>query len=243
MDISKIEAGKLSVIIDKVDLQQIVNEVVDIHLASIQNKKLALNLPDWQQKLYVLADAAKLKQVLINVVSNAVKFTDYGNISLDITIQSNFGDDYQYLLAPTKEYQLEENISRSQEELPDMISNYKTKNHPQQVVITIEDTGIGIAESEQQKLFNPFVMVDGSTTRKFGGTGLGLAISRNLIELMSGSISLSSEGEGKGTIVQISLPLGEILSLSNMTEENMSCLLYTSPSPRDLSTSRMPSSA
>ena len=230
LDISKIEAGKLSVIIDKVDLQKIVNEVVDIHLASIQNKKLKLNLPDWHQKLYVLADAAKLKQVLINVVSNAVKFTDYGNISLDIAIKSSFDNGYQYLLAPTKESQLEEDIPLSQEKLPEVIltsqnyqpSNYKNKNYPQQVVITIEDTGIGIAESEQQKLFNPFVMVDGSTTRKFGGTGLGLAISRNLIELMSGSISLSSEGEGKGTIVQISLPLGEILSLSNMSEENMS---------------------
>jgi len=228
LDISKIEAGKLSVIIDRVDLQKIVNEVIDLHLASIQNKELQLNLPDWQEKLYVQADAAKLKQVLINVVSNAVKFTDYGNISLDVSIQGSFDEDnYQYLSTSTKEYHLKDSISRSREEPPEVIltnhnhqtSNYDKHNYPQQVVITIEDTGIGIAESEQQKLFNPFVMVDGSTTRKFGGTGLGLAISRNLIELMAGSISLYSEGEGKGTIVQIFLPLEEVLSLSNVGEQ------------------------
>ncbi|HAJ59462.1 MAG TPA: two-component sensor histidine kinase, partial [Cyanobacteria bacterium UBA8543] len=74
------------------------------------------------------------------------------------------------------------------------------------VVVTVKDTGIGIDPSQQHKLFRPFVMVDGSTTRKCGGTGLGLAISRNLIELMGGSIALFSDGEGKGTTVEITLP-------------------------------------
>jgi signal transduction histidine kinase len=75
------------------------------------------------------------------------------------------------------------------------------------VVVTVQDTGIGIEPVTQHKLFRPFVMIDGTTTRKFGGTGLGLAISRNLMELMGGSITLSSAGIGFGTAVEITLPI------------------------------------
>ncbi|NEQ70891.1 MAG: hypothetical protein F6K21_36460, partial [Symploca sp. SIO2D2] len=75
------------------------------------------------------------------------------------------------------------------------------------VIITVKDTGIGIDLEQQKKLFRPFVMVDGSSTRKRGGTGLGLAISRSLIEMMGGNITLSSEGKGQGTTIEISLPL------------------------------------
>ncbi|MGB5714535.1 MAG: histidine kinase dimerization/phospho-acceptor domain-containing protein, partial [Waterburya sp.] len=78
LDISKIEAGKLSVIIEKVDLGKILQEVIDLHLVSIQQKDLNLEIAVCQPELFVLADSAKLKQVLINIVSNAVKFTDYG---------------------------------------------------------------------------------------------------------------------------------------------------------------------
>jgi signal transduction histidine kinase len=88
------------------------------------------------------------------------------------------------------------------------------------VIITVKDTGIGIDPQQQEKLFRPFVMVDGSTTRKFKGTGLGLAISRNLIELMGGSITLYSPGLGKGTTVEISLPLKQRRSVSQIESSN-----------------------
>ncbi|MGL5836678.1 MAG: sensor histidine kinase, partial [Waterburya sp.] len=227
LDISKIEAGKLSVKIEPVNLHRLLNEVVDLHQVSIQQKNLHLEMPVWGKDLYVMADMAKLKQVLINIVSNAIKFTDYGMVRITITTQlltndAEF-DNYQYTLASKANYQrdieasinqislVEEKIAQpaiTEEEdlsllaLPQVLNQY--------VLIMVEDTGIGIEPSQQHKLFNPFVMVDGSTTRKFGGTGLGLAISRNLMDLMQGTITLESPGIGKGTTVSISIPLAEI---------------------------------
>ena len=86
------------------------------------------------------------------------------------------------------------------------------------VVVTVQDTGVGVAPDQQHKLFRPFVMVDGTTTRNFGGTGLGLAISRNLIELMGGSIMLCSAGSGQGTTVAIAMP---ILNVSPLRSDSI----------------------
>ena len=232
LDISKIEAGKLSVVIERVDLKKIINEVIDLHLVSIQHKDIKLKLPEWEENILVLADAAKLKQVLINIVSNAVKFTESGTISLQVGIASDLSsleaENYQYFLASSLDTFSTDSgeFSDDDEIFNDPIlnsqkyhKNYDDLEYPRKVIITIEDTGIGIEASQQKKLFNPFVMVDGSTTRKFGGTGLGLAISRNLIELMEGTISLFSDGEGQGTTVKISLPLGEISSKSDLVEQ------------------------
>ncbi|MBE9047066.1 two-component sensor histidine kinase [Pleurocapsales cyanobacterium LEGE 10410] len=248
LDISKIEAGKLSVTIERVELHKILHEVIDLHLVPIQRKALTLETPAWEHNLDVLADPAKLKQVLINIVSNAVKFTEYGTISIRVTTKYPVidpkSDSYQPLLAPTTNYQGNSNMADNNHyqgnqnpvtsqpdkvhhnerlEIEEPFSANKDRQQSEQqkqVLIIIEDTGIGIEPSQQTKLFNPFVMVDGSTTRKFGGTGLGLAISRNLMELMRGTISLYSAGKGKGTIVQICLPLAEAEESDSPTTTN-----------------------
>jgi two-component system, NarL family, sensor histidine kinase BarA len=169
LDISKIEAGKLSVVMEPIDLRQVLLEVVNIQSVNVQQRGLQLKIDLGSESIPVKGDAAKLKQVLINVIGNATKFTDEGSITVACDIEST--------------------------------------NNKSQVIVRITDTGIGIDPHQQEKLFRPFVMVDPANKRKFGGTGLGLAISRNLIELMGGSIILTSAGINQGTTVTITLPL------------------------------------
>ena len=196
-------------------------------------KELDFKTPVWEQDIYVLADPAKLKQVLINIISNAVKFTDYGSITITMQLQSvtptegqqRPSHNYQYVLptpvnyhepAPRNSPLSDEVLLAAESTIPS--PNYQQPTQPvaQQVIITVTDTGMGIEPSQQHKLFSPFVMIDGSTTRKFGGTGLGLAISRNLMDLMQGSIALTSAGVGKGTTVTITIPVAEVAPNSDI---------------------------
>ncbi|MHC5737202.1 ATP-binding protein [Nostoc sp.] len=172
LDISKIEAGKLSVVTTPLDLRQILLEVINLQSVNVQQKGLQLKCELDPQAIPIKADGPKLKQVLINVIGNATKFTDTGSITISTEIQYSNGQS--------------------------------------QVVVAVKDTGIGIDPTQQHKLFRPFVMVNGTTTRQFEGTGLGLAISRNLIELMGGSITLESVGLYQGTTLKITLPLIDI---------------------------------
>ncbi|MBD2293596.1 two-component sensor histidine kinase [Anabaena sphaerica FACHB-251] len=176
LDISKIEAGKLSVIITPLELRQLLLEVINLQSVNVQQKGLQLKCELGNELIPIKADEVKLKQVLINIIGNATKFTDQGSIIISTKIQQ-----------------------------------HNDKSH---VIVSVQDTGIGIDPTQQHKLFRPFVMVDGTTTRKFEGTGLGLAISRNLIELMGGKITLESLGLHQGTTVKIILPLIDISLLS-----------------------------
>jgi two-component system, NarL family, sensor histidine kinase BarA len=245
LDISKIEAGKLSVSIEKVNLFKILNEAIDLQTVPIQQKGLIFKTPKWQGDLIVATDPAKLKQVLLNVLSNAVKFTDIGSIVIELrtenyTHKKRLEERQTFNLESTLNVETEFDLSSNKieknydlnaisflNENPNsnslnVISEKIADNRPienfsdsllnsdfynKRAVITVRDTGIGIDPKQQHRLFRPFVMVDGSTTRKFGGTGLGLAISRNLMELMGGTINLFSAGEGKGTTVEIGIPL------------------------------------
>lgn len=193
LDIAKIEAGKLSVEIEPTDLRKLLNEVINLQAVPIQHKGIEFHTTELHDVIAVNADPAKLKQVLLNVLSNAVKFTDSGSIMIKTRIES-----VSEIQSST------DDGSRGSAPVPTLSTGSVPGSSL--VVVTVKDTGIGVDPSQQHKLFRPFVMVDGSTTRKCGGTGLGLAISRNLIELMGGSIALFSDGDGKGTTVEITLP-------------------------------------
>ncbi|HEY9762707.1 MAG TPA: sensor histidine kinase [Trichocoleus sp.] len=188
LDIAKIESGTLALKPETSDLRAIVQEVIDLQTIHIQQKQLALVQSEPESPVWVLADRAKLKQVLLNILYNAVKFTDMGQVSIDIQIQ------------------LEADVPLEQ---PDYVQRVGIDIPLPRVLVVVSDTGIGVDPQQQHRLFKPFVMVDGSTTRRFEGTGLGLAISKNFMDLMGGSIHLYSEGIGKGTTVILTLPLAQ----------------------------------
>lgn len=179
LDIAKIESGTMSLDLETLDLGSIVQDVLDMQALQIQQKGLTLNRPAKSDPIWVKGDGDKLKQVLLNIVYNAIKFTHSGSITAKIEVVHDV-------------------------DTPD--DSRETVPAPR-VSVTIQDTGIGIDPKDQQKLFHPFVMVDGSHTRSYEGTGLGLAISKNFMKLMGGSIGLYSQGVGQGTAVTVSLPL------------------------------------
>ena len=159
LDFSKIEAGKMS--IEKVgfDLRATAKNAVELLAPRAQAKGLALHCqiaPDVPRQ--VVGDPSRLRQILLNLISNAVKFTDQGEVSLTIT--------------------------QTGESAEGVTLNF-----------AVRDTGIGLSEETQKKLFQSFTQADTSTTRRFGGTGLGLAICRKLVELMGGTIGISSNLE------------------------------------------------
>jgi signal transduction histidine kinase len=160
-------------------MRSLLQEVVDMQMVQLDQKGLQLHWVPPTEPMPVQADPAKLKQVVLNVVSNAIKFTDVGSISIKMEIPSETN----------------------------------------KVVLTVRDTGCGVPPEQQQKLFRPFVMADGTRTRKHGGTGLGLAISRKLMELMAGTITLYSPGAGKGTTVEIAMPAIAAARLSGSGNE------------------------
>lgn len=162
LDFSKIESGKLELNVDELDLFELTHQVIDLfkHQASLKNIDLILNL-DKNVPHYVFGDSIRLKQILVNLIGNALKFTKSGHILLDIYNKSNPADKTAAL------------------------------------IFSVKDTGIGIKQQNQEKIFHSFVQEDNSVTRQFGGTGLGLTISNQLLSLMNSKLELiSSYGHG-----------------------------------------------
>jgi PAS domain S-box-containing protein len=156
LDISKIEAGYLELESTGFDLQELLDKTCAIMAIRAHDKGIKLLchvLPD--VPVHLIGDPVRLRQVIVNLIGNAVKFTDQGEIILE---------------ARTVEGNTDTTILR----------------------FSIRDTGIGIPEDKVDRIFEKFTQADSSTTRKYGGTGLGLTISKRLVELMGGSIWVTS---------------------------------------------------
>ncbi|MBF0572779.1 MAG: response regulator [Desulfamplus sp.] len=184
LDFSKIEAGKVELDSVDFDLKMLLRKIVDMLNIKASEKGLLLNCnisPDVPD--FLKGDMNRLRQIILNLLNNAVKFTTKGSIT--ITVENEEITDKQY-----------DNSIKS-EEIEKNSQINKKDNH---IIISfkVTDTGIGIAKDRLDRIFQPFSQADASTTRKYGGTGLGLVISKRLIELMGGNIFVESEYE-KGT--------------------------------------------
>ncbi|EPF2930652.1 ATP-binding protein [Vibrio navarrensis] len=168
LDISKIESGNFSLLEQWTNLSDTATSVLKQQQQLAENKGLSFhyNLLFDPHNDYWL-DPIRISQILFNLVGNAVKFTQTGEIHIRLAVERN------------------------------------------NLVLAVRDTGIGIEEDKISSLFVAFKQADSSITRKFGGTGLGLAITKHLVELMSGTISVSSEF-GKGSEFLVRLPVKEL---------------------------------
>ncbi|HAX80259.1 MAG TPA: hypothetical protein DCY88_31595 [Cyanobacteria bacterium UBA11372] len=187
LDVSKLEAGEMRLEAIDFDLKICIEEVVDLLTTQAESKGLELfSVIDSNVPQLLTGDATRLRQVLMNLIGNAIKFTHTGEVVVGVEMcQEEQG----------------EQVSRGAEENTDSNSPLPTctRAHlplsPTTVKLrfTVRDTGIGIAPTDMDKLFRSFSQVDASTTRQYGGTGLGLAICKQLVELMGGEIGVESQ--------------------------------------------------
>jgi len=169
LDLSRIEAGKMDLTFDEVNITDLISSVLSTAAGLVKDRPIKL-VPEIEANLpMVRADAMRVRQVLINFLSNASKFTEEGEIIIKATLEE-----------------------------PD--------NAPPAVMIKVVDTGPGISEEDQAKLFQPFSQVDASLTRKVGGSGLGLSICHHLIQMHNGQIGVQS-APGKGSTFYFSIPV------------------------------------
>ncbi|PIQ25841.1 hypothetical protein COW36_22125 [bacterium (Candidatus Blackallbacteria) CG17_big_fil_post_rev_8_21_14_2_50_48_46] len=183
LDLSKIEAGKMTVELQPVNLKQVFQDLLLSMGLSFENKGLRLSFSVAPELPAALAlDPLRLKQILTNLLGNALKFTTHGEVAVSVFYQPESAD-----------------WGRLQ--------------------IAVSDTGIGISEANQKRIFHAFEQIHQSYLKDIVGTGLGLAISRQLVQLMGGEIHLKSE-EQKGSVFTLVFPRVETVLAPETTAEN-----------------------
>jgi signal transduction histidine kinase len=164
LDFSKIEAGQLTLAINPYSIRDVIQAVVAGTQSLAAEKKLPLKVTAPADLPSALGDERRISQVLMNLVGNAIKFTDAGEIGIDAAAVNG------------------------------------------ELVVSVSDTGPGIPETDQEKIFEEFRQAENSATQRKGGTGLGLAIAKRIVDLHGGRIWVESE-VGRGSKFTFSLPL------------------------------------
>jgi PAS domain S-box-containing protein len=185
LDFSKIEAGKLDLDPHTFRLRELLGDTMKTLAMRAHDKNLELvwkTAPEAPELL--VGDAGRLRQILVNLTGNAIKFTEQGEVGVTVEVES------------------------------------KTETTVR-LKFSVFDTGIGIAADKRNIIFDAFSQADASTTRSYGGTGLGLSISKQLVELMGGELSVTSQlGKGSTFYFSIDLPVVNSLAIESATENS-----------------------
>ncbi|HVW01386.1 MAG TPA: ATP-binding protein [Planctomycetaceae bacterium] len=191
LDISKIEAGRIDIERLRFSPLQMLSDIMSVMRVRADAKALRLTL-NYVGPLAetIESDPTRLRQILINLIGNAIKFTQSGGVELQVGLA------------------------------PDAVNS--------RLHLSVVDTGIGMTAPQMERLFEPFVQADCSTTRRFGGTGLGLAISRRLARLLGGDVTVSSV-MGQGTTFRVEVDAGSLQGIRLF--ENPAEALCEAPEP------------
>jgi len=190
LDFSKIESGKLELESNPYVLKDVLKSVCNLLTKQVEDKGINLNYSiDNHAPHTILGDSSRLRQIILNLVGNAIKFTQKGGVSINV-------------------------ISNKQTILENKQDAYFAGDQ-YELIFIIKDTGIGINKEQLNQLFQPFTQADASISRKYCGTGLGLAISKNLVTLMGGKIWIESFGNIGGNPPQNWLKENEHITKKN----------------------------
>lgn len=183
LDLSRIEAGKMRLDYSAVSMRRLLSDVRHIFDLRATEQSISLEVSvDSGMPAAMRLDETRLRQVLFNLVGNAIKFTHKGGVTVRATVTPLASDD---------------------------ADDETERTVRSQLVVTVQDTGIGIPEDQQQQIFDAFEQQEGQSSRRYGGTGLGLAISRKLVRMMGGELDVESE-PGVGSTFTVRLPDVEV---------------------------------
>jgi signal transduction histidine kinase len=172
LDLAKVESGRIETEMVEISVLSAIKEVIANLTPNAVKKNVEIQLQvDPQFEVMGKTDPTRLRQIVMNVLGNAIKFTQKGRVTV-------------------------------------VLSSERTSLQTSKIFIRVRDTGVGITEKQQVKLFQPFSQADSSTTRQFGGTGLGLVLSRQLARVLGGDLVLISSVPGVGSTFEISIEVG-----------------------------------
>ncbi len=195
LDFSKIESGKLDLEFHPFDLRNCIEDALKLLSTSAIKKGLELTCHiDPKCPYSILGESTRIRQILVNLIGNGIKFTDKGEILVSVT-------------------------SKKLERRPDETDKNQARKY--EIEFSVKDTGIGIPPDKMERLFQPFSQVDASTTRKYGGTGLGLVICKRLSEMMGGTMWVQTQmGQGSTFYFKIVAEESEAIAPAYLQDEH-----------------------